>query len=80
MPYKKKPIVKDQYVDLHAYTKGKIHQIQREELTKDPREFVYDEGKVMYRYVPSTACLGWMTLLYVFPLSDHTYVRSCRLA
>lgn len=40
-----------QYTKLDAHVKGTVHQIHKSVDTRDPREFVTDEGLVMYRQV-----------------------------
>lgn len=49
VPYKKLSESHSQYTKLNAYVKGTIHQIHKSTESKDPREFVTDEGMVMYR-------------------------------
>ena len=53
VPYKKLSESHSQYTKLNAYVKGTIHQIHKSTDSRDPREFVTDEGLVMYRYRPS---------------------------
>ena len=53
MPFKKLSESRSQYTSLDAGTKGKIHQINKETVTRDPREFVADEGLVLYRWLPT---------------------------
>lgn len=49
VPFKKLSEARSQYTNLEAFTKGTIHQINKETDTRDPREFVADEGLVLYR-------------------------------
>lgn len=49
VPYKKLSESRNQYTDLDAFTKGTVHQIHKETDSRDPREFVADEGTVCYR-------------------------------
>ena len=53
VPFKKLSESRSQYTSLDAGTKGKIHQINKETQTRDPREFVADEGLVLYRWLPT---------------------------